>query len=99
MSPRFIANYYIYADWILRGYSVGNNAIGILSMTDTAKNPTDQTTLAEFTMRSGRTVKGIFWVHQVIIEWARTSGYVGIAIALKSTAKDSDGSVAYTEGT
>ena len=100
-SPRYIANYYIYADWIIRGYAVGNQVIGILSMTDatTPDNPTDQSALVEFTIGSGRTLKGIFWVHNIVVEWARTSAYVGLSMALKSTARDADGLVAYTEGT
>ena len=98
-SPRFIANYYIYADWVIRGYAIGNAAIGILNMTNTAKNPTDQSTLVEFDIGSGRSLKGVFWVHNVVVEWARTSAYVGLSLALKSTAKDSDGTVIYAEGT
>ena len=95
-SPRFLPSYYLYVDWIIRGWAVAGQAIGILNLINSSKNPTG-TTLVQFNLAASRGLKGAFVIPRIKIEWADTAVYVGILMLLKSTNTTADGKINYTE--
>jgi len=101
LAPRWSANYWLYVDWLIRGWVVSGQALGIANLIVTANNPTG-TTLVQFHLgkdSSNRVVKGEFLVHRVKIAWERKAAFIGLAIALKNTATNADGLANYVEGT
>lgn len=100
-SPNIQANYYLYVNWLLRGYMVANVLAGVANLINTDNNPTNDTvegTMVKFLLSSQNTVTGRFVVEAIDFEWLRTSQYIGVSMFLRNTNND-DGTLNYAEAT
>ena len=98
-SPRYLVSYFITADWLIRGNAVAAQAIGIMNMGNSSKNPTSQSQKVKFMIGNSRSIVGIFFIHQIAIEWDRSSPFVGLSMALRSTNVNTTGDASLAEST
>lgn len=98
-APRSVPNYYLYSNWLIRGWCVSGQAIGIANLKSTTLNPTG-TVLVQFNTANDGTARGFkgnFVVGRIRLRWIRTAPYIPLAMQLVATNTDADGTANYTE--